>query len=166
MKNEASSNLVGLLNQAITRELQVAIQYMLQHGIGAGKWLALTGNRPPDKQAGFVASHSQVIFPGATMKKIAVAEMKHAETIIERVVVLGAVPTTQPDPQAIGTTAQQMLEIDREEERKAIELYRQIVDVAGKEQDEVTKKLFQRILADEEKHHRVFSGLLGEVDAH
>jgi bacterioferritin len=44
----------------------------------------------------------------------------------------------------------------------AIQLYRQIINVAENEHDDVTKNLFQQILSDEEKHHRVFSNLLGE----
>jgi bacterioferritin len=161
MKNEASSNLLHLLNEAIARELQVVIQYMLQHAIGAGQGSAAAGNTQSAKQVKFVASHAQVWLPGATLKKIAVTEMRHAEAIAERVVVLGGEPTTQPDPITIGTTAQQMIECDREEEQGAIELYRRIVGLAGKEGDDVTMKLFQRILSDEENHHRVFSVLLG-----
>jgi bacterioferritin len=54
-----------------------------------------------------------------------------------------------------------MLEDDREQERGAIRLYQQIIDVAGKAQDTATAALFRRILADEEKHFRLFSDLLG-----
>ena len=61
----------------------------------------------------------------------------------------------------IGKTMQGMLEIDLEEERGPIELYRHIIDMAGKEQDDVTMNLFRPILADEEKHHRLSSSLLG-----
>jgi len=56
-----------------------------------------------------------------------------------------------------------MLAFDKKAEEEAITLYRQICDVAKKEKDEVTYKLFQGILADEEDHHDVFSTLLEQV---
>jgi bacterioferritin len=163
MKNEAtSSDLVNLLNKAIARELQVSIQYMFQHAIGAGQEAVASGKTLAAKQNKFIASHSFWL-PGASLKKIAIAEMRHAEAIAERVVLLGGEPTTQPDAITIGNTAQAMLEDDRQQERGAIELYGQIIDVAGQQRDDVTKALFQQILSDEEKHHRVFSELLGEA---
>ena len=161
MKNEAtSSELLDLLNSAIAGELQVSIQYMLQHAIGAGQESAVSGKTPRSEQSKFVASHSPVWLPGASLKKIAITEMTHAEAIAERVVLLGGEPTTQPEAITIGKTTREMLENDREQERRAIELYRQIIGVAAKEHDDITTKLFQQILSDEEKHHRVFSDLL------
>ena len=162
MKNEAtSSGLMNLLNEAIARELHVSVQYMLQHAVGAGEASAASGKTPPSSQSKFVASHSQYWLPGATLKKIAIAEMRHAEAIAERVVLLGGEPTTQPGSITIGRTTREMLENDREKEREAIELYGRIIDVAGQEHDDVTMSLFRRILSDEERHHRVFSDLLG-----
>jgi hypothetical protein len=40
----ATPQLLGLLNQALARELQVSIQYMLQHAIGTAQKLAGTYN--------------------------------------------------------------------------------------------------------------------------
>jgi bacterioferritin len=163
MENEtASSDLLDLLNKAIARELQVSIQYMFQHAIGASQGAAASGKTPSAKQRQFVASHSPFWLPGPSLKKIAIAEMRHAEAIAERVVLLGGEPTTQPAAITIGKTTKEMLENDREQERQAIELYGQIIDVAGKQHDDVTRRLFQQILSDEEKHHRVFLNLLGE----
>jgi bacterioferritin len=161
MKNEAASDeLISLLNQAIARELQVCVQYMLQHAVGAGQWSAVSGKTPAAIQAKFVASHSLYFLPGATLKKIAITEMRHAEAIAERVTLLGGEPTTQPAAITLGKSANEMLENDRGQEQGAIQLYRQIIDLAGREHDDVTAGLFQGILADEEKHHRTFSDLL------
>jgi bacterioferritin len=163
MEHEAaSSELLSLLNTAIARELQVSIQYMFQHAIGAGLWPAVSGKTRSDQQRKFISSHSLYLLPGATPKKIAIAEMRHAEAIAERVVSLGGEPTTQPDVIVLGSTIKEMLETDRAQERAAIDLYGRIVDVAGKESDDVTMSLFRRILSDEERHHRVFSDLLRE----
>ena len=60
---KASDALLKLLNDAIAREIQVAIQYMWQHV----QWGGVKG----------FAVHSE-------LQSIAVAEMKHAEAIAER----------------------------------------------------------------------------------
>jgi bacterioferritin len=163
MENKAtSSELLSLLNTAIARELQVSIQYMFQHAIGAGRDLPVSGNARPAKRSRFVASHSPYWMPGATLKKIAIAEMRHAEAIAERVVHLGGEPTTRPEPITMGVTTEEMLENDRDQEQAAIELYGRIVEFAQAQQDEATAGLFRRILSDEERHHQVFLGLLGQ----
>jgi bacterioferritin len=161
MKEEKTSpNLVQLLNQALARELQVSVQYMLQHSIAPSQ--GLTGPTWPssDKQDKFVASHSPFFLPGATLKKIAITEMRHAEAISERIVTLGGVPTTQPAKITLDMTTIAMLENDREQERSAIELYKTIIGSAEKEHDEITAGLFKSILKEEESHHRMFSDLL------
>ena len=137
------------------------MQYILQHAVGAGQ-AAVSGHTPPTEQSKFVASHAQMWLPGNSLKKIAITEMRHAEAIVERLVVLGGQFTPRPEPITIGESAQQMLEMDREEEEAAITLYKQILEVAGNLGDEVTGKLFLGILGDEEKHPRMFSKLLGK----
>jgi len=155
------SELLQLLQQAVAREVHVSVQYMLQHGVGAGRALAAAGQAPTE-QSKFVASHALLWLPGATLKKTAITEMRHAEAIVERLILLGGEAPTERDAIIIGRTAQEALEADLEEERVAIELYTQIIDLAGKEHDEATRKLFQSILADERRHHRTFSMLLGK----
>ena len=163
MENEkTSSELMDLLNKAIAREMQVSIQYMFQHSIGSCQGDAVSGKTLIARQSKFVASHSPVWLPGSSLRKIAITEMRHAEAIVERVVVLGGEPTTQPDAISIGKSVKEMLENDREQERGAIQLYKRIISLAENENDDVTKNMFQRILSDEEKHHQVFSKLLGE----
>jgi bacterioferritin len=157
-----SSELVSLLNEALARELQVCVQYMLQHAIGAGRRRAPYGGTSSDRQGSFIASHALYFLPGPRLKKIAITEMRHAEAIAERVVLLGGEPTAQPAAITIGDTAKQMLQIDTAAEQMAIDLYRHITSVARSASDEATARLFERILSDEEQHHRVFAGLLGE----
>jgi bacterioferritin len=148
------------LNQALARELQVSIQYMLQHAIGTAQKLAGTYNSASISQGKFVASNALYFFPGMNLKKIAITEMRHAEAIAERIVILGGEPTTQPRRITLESTVNAMLENDRDQEVGAIELYKKIIDFAERENDEVTKNLFVRILKDEEKHHQTFSDLL------
>jgi bacterioferritin len=72
------------------------------------------------------------------------------------------VPTTKPTLIDVGKSLKEMLQIDRKVEEGAIKLYKEIVALAAKEADIVTKRLFQKILADEEGHHNTFNTLLEE----
>jgi bacterioferritin len=154
------SELLDLLNRALARELQVSIQYMLQKAIGTSLWAGGRGRTPDDRRIKFVASRVPYWLPGKSLKRIAIGEMIHAEHIGERIVHLGGEPTTQPAPITLGDTVREMLELDREQEAGAIRLYRQIIAAAETGGDEETMRLFQRILEDEEKHHRIFAEML------
>ncbi len=135
----ASKELLELLNKAIAREIQVSIQYMWQHVL----WKGVEGFAVKDE-----------------LKSIAIEEMKHAEAIAERLAYLGGTPTTKPDPIFVGESLREMIERDKKDEESAIELYNQIIDKAREERDNTTRRLFEQILADEEEHHDVFTGLL------
>lgn len=136
---KASAELLDLLNQAIAREIQVSVQYMWQHVL----WKGVKGYAVKD-----------------AFKTTAIAEMKHAEAIAERLNYLGGIPTTKPTPIFIGETLKQMLEADKKAEEEAISMYRKILETARKEGDETTEFLFTRILSDEEEHHDLFTSLL------
>jgi bacterioferritin len=135
----ASKELIDMLNKAVSMELAVSIQYMWQHV----------------KIYGF--DHIPV---ADELKKVAIAEMVHAEEIAERVDYLGGEPTTQPASIVVGKTPQEMIEINKKAEEGAIVFYKEIIEKASEEKDYVTKRLFEGILADEEDHHNLFKGLL------
>jgi bacterioferritin len=140
---KVSKELMALLNDAIARELQVAIQYMWQHV----QWGGVKG---------FAVQNE--------LKSIAIAEMKHAEAIGERLYYLGAIPTTKPSPILVGTTLKEMIERDVKDEENAINLYKKIIDKARAENDETTNHLFRDILEEEEDHHDTFTTLLEDMD--
>lgn len=161
MESENHRELLILLNRGLARELQVAIQYMIQHTLMTGKKESVVDVQPSDlKRSTFIGRHSQLWLPGNSLKKIAVAEMRHAESIAERIVALEEKPTSQPDPVLIGDSPGEMIKIDRGAEESAIQLYTQIIDVANKQGDEITAKLFQQILADEHSHLGLFNSML------
>jgi bacterioferritin len=137
-----SKKLLEMMNEGLSDELQVSIQYMWQHVL----WKGVKGFTIKDE-----------------LKKIAIEEMKHAEAIAERLNYLGGIPTTRPEPIFIGKTLQNMIMTDKKDEEGAIKLYRQIIELADKEADIVTRKLFEGILADEENHHDTFTGILEEI---
>ncbi|HWR90293.1 MAG TPA: ferritin-like domain-containing protein [Dissulfurispiraceae bacterium] len=137
----ASKKLLDKLNDAIAREIQVSVQYMWQHVQVKGL-------------------HAETV--GGIFKRFAITEMKHAEEIAERLDYLGGVPTTKPTPIFVGNSMKEMIEADKKAEEDAITLYREIIALAEKEKDIVTKRLFEGILAEEEEHHASFSTLLEE----
>jgi len=138
----ASKELLDLLNDAIARELQVSIQYMWQHV----QWSGIKGFTVQEE-----------------LKKIAITEMKHAETIAERLVYLGGTPTTKPAEIFVGKTLREMIERDVKDEENAIKLYKEIIEKARRENDVTTAVLFEGILKDEEEHHDFFTTLLEEI---
>jgi len=137
-----SKKLLEMLNDAIAREMQVAIQYMWQHV----QWGGVKGFAVQDE-----------------LKKIAITEMKHAESIAERLFYLGATPTTKPTEIVVGKTLKAMIARDVKDEENAIKLYKEIIAQAEKEEDKTTAFLFMDILKDEEKHHDTFTTLLEEI---
>ena len=135
----ASKELIEMLNKAVSLELQVSIQYMWQHV----------------RIYGF--DHLAI---AEELKKIAIEEMKHAESIAERIDYLGGVPTTNPAKITVGDKPQEMITNDMMAEEEGIAFYKKIIERATEEKDYVTRELFEDILSDEEDHHNVFRTLL------
>ena len=134
-----SAKLLEFLNKGIARELQVSIQYMWQH-------IQVTG------------------MDGVTVenifRKTAIAEMKHAERLAERLDYLNGVPTIKPDPIFVGGSLIEMFKQDEQDEEQAITLYKQAIQVAAEEGDYTTRRLLEEILAEEETHINTFGKLL------
>jgi len=135
----ASAKLLGMLNQAIAAELQASIQYMWQHV----QWKGVEHYAVSDE-----------------FKEIAVDEMKHAEKIAERLWYLGGKPTTQPSPISVGEKLEEMIGFDVKAEMEAINMYKEIMELAEKEGDVATKEIFEEIEEAEEEHHDFFTSLL------
>ena len=135
----ASQKLLELLNKGIARELQVSIQYMWQH-------IQVTG---------IDGASVEDIF-----RKTAIAEMKHAERLSERLDYLNGVPTTKLDPIFVRGSLVEMLVQDERDEEAAITLYQQAIQVAVDEGDFTTRRLLEEILAEEEGHVNTFGRLL------
>ncbi len=155
-----SAGLLDLLNGAIAREMQVSIQYMLQHATWNAAQADNAGKKVSPKQSKFAASHSFLGLSGPNLKKIAITEMKHAEAIAERIAQLGGVPTTKPSPVTLGKAAEEIIKIDKAAEDEAIQLYSEIIDMTESTGDGTTARLFNKIIADEKKHLEIFSSLL------
>lgn len=134
-----ADELLELLNKAIAREIGVSVQYMWQHVMAIGM-------KSPEIKDIF--------------EDIAIDEMKHAEKIAERLFYLGGIPTTKPTPIKVGGSLKEMIEADLEAENEAIEMYKEIIDIASEKEDSTTRLLFEEILTAEEEHKYTFSILL------
>jgi bacterioferritin len=137
----ASKKLLEMLNKAIAMELQVAIQYMWQHVLATGV---------------------DSVAVADIFKDFAITEMKHAESIAERLAYIEGIPTTKPAPIFVGGSLKEMLQTDVKAEEAAIALYRQIIKVADDEGDVTTRRLIEDILGDEEGHHDTFTNILAK----
>jgi bacterioferritin len=139
---KVSENLRKMLNDAIGREIAVSIQYMWQHV----QVIGVKGIAVQDQ-----------------FKKTAITEMKHAESIAERLWYLEGTPTINPTPIKVGESLKEFLELDTKAEEEAILLYKKIIEQAQKEGDVTTAFMFKEILEDEEEHHDLFTTMLEEV---
>jgi len=139
---KVSDKLKDMLNAAIAREISVSIQYMWQHV----EVIGVKGIAVQDQ-----------------FKQTAIAEMKHAESIAERLWYLGGIPTIQPTPINVGKSLKEFLKLNTKAEEEAIVLYKKIIEQAQKEGDVTTAFMFKEILEDEEEHHDLFTTMLEEV---
>ncbi len=134
-----TGELLDLLNTAIAKELSASIQYMWQHVMAIGM------DSPEIKD----------IF-----KDISIEEMKQAERLAERLFYLGGTPTTKPSPINIGSSLKEMIEFDVKVENEAMEMYREIIELAAVEKDTTTRLLCEEILAEEEEQRYILTKLL------
>jgi hypothetical protein len=65
----ASAELIDLLCDAVTRELQVSVQYMMQHAIGAGRISSMKDAKVISVLDKFISSHTMYFLPGDRLKK-------------------------------------------------------------------------------------------------
>lgn len=128
---KGSKELLDAMNEAISDELASIIQYMYHHIMGRG-----------------LASPAVLDM----FKAHAMDEMGHAYALAERIDLLGGEPTTAVGPIKTGGDLKKMVQDDLDGEYRAIEMYSGYIKLAEKEDDPVTRRLFEDILATEEGH--------------
>jgi len=145
MAVQVTSEYIGLLNQAVSREIQVSIQYMLQH-TKMEKLLrkVIAENVLLDK-----TTYEAV---GKFLKDIALEEMKHAADIMERIYFLGGSATTKADKPVVGGSLSEFAKLGVAAEEEALVLYRKILMASKELGDWETHELFEKIYSAEEAH--------------
>lgn len=80
-------------------------------------------------------------------------EMKHADVLIERILMLEGIPNLQDMGKLlIGENVREMLECDLELERQAHPLYKEAIGYCESVGDYVSREIFVRIQESEEEH--------------
>ncbi|MCY3024637.1 MAG: ferritin-like domain-containing protein [Planctomycetota bacterium] len=138
-----NSAVIEVLNKARASELAAILQYMSQHYELA------------DKDYGQIA---------ASMKLIAIDEMRHAEMLAERVLLLNGRPTSRPDMetkknQPIAEIMAQGIQL----EETALREYNESLHVCQKNNDYVSAKIFELLIAEEQVHLEYFQDIQDHI---
>jgi bacterioferritin len=145
MAVKVTSDYIDLLNKAVEREIQVSLQYILQHA----KMEKLIRRTIPENILLDKTTYDAV---GKFLREFAIVEMKHAADIIERIYYLGGQATTKSAKITVGESLSEFAKLGVKAEEEALVLYRQIIETAGKMGDWETREVFEKIYGDEEGH--------------
>ncbi len=138
-REEKKQKVINVLNKAKAMELQAIHQYMHQHYI------------LDDKDYGELA---------ANVKLIAIDEMRHAESLAERIMELGGEPTSELDgPVEKGQSVEEIFPFDAQQEEEAIDAYSQFLKVCMDNNDSISAKLFEMIIEHEQEHYNYFDSI-------
>ncbi len=136
---------IELLNEAVEREIQVSIQYLLQHA----KMEKLMRRKLPENILLDKTTYDAV---GKFLREFGIVEMKHAASIIERIYYLGGQATTKSKKPVIGGSLSEFARLGVLAEEEALVIYRQILEATIENGDYETRELFEKIYSDEEGH--------------
>ena len=129
---QGDAQVIDFLNKALTNELTAINQYWLHY--------RMLDNWGVKKLAEFERQES-------------IDEMKHADRFAERILFLDGLPNFQALGRLrIGENVEEILKADMEAEHQGAKLYRDVIALAEKVRDYVTRDLAREILADEEGH--------------
>jgi len=145
MAVKTTTGYIDLLNKGVERELAVSLQYMLQHA----KMEKLVRRTIPENILLDKTTYDAV---GKFLREIAIQEMKHAASIIERIYYLGGKATTKSGKPIIGNSISEFAKLGVKAEEEALTLYRQIIETSRKMGDWETRELFEKIYGEEEGH--------------
>jgi bacterioferritin len=145
MAVKTTPDYIDLLNRAVEREIAVSLQYILQHG----KMEKLVRRTISENILLDKTTYDAV---GKFLREIAIQEMKHAASIIERIYYLGGQATTKSGKPVIGDSISEFAKLGVKAEEEALTLYRQIIETSGKMGDWETRELFEKIYGEEEGH--------------
>ena len=123
---------IETLNSLLARELTVVNQYMV-HAELCENW-------------GYDKLHEAI-------QKRAVTEMKHAESLIGRILFLEGIPiVSELEKMHIGADVPKMFANDHEAELDAVKRYNAGIQICGDAKDYATREILERILRDEDDH--------------
>ncbi len=136
---------IDMLNGAVEREIQVSLQYLLQHA----KMEKLIKKKLPENILLDKTTYDAV---GKFLREIGIMEMKHAASIMERIYYLGGQATTRAKKPVVGGSLSEFARLGVAAEEEALVLYRQILEATIENGDYETRELFEKIYGEEEGH--------------
>ena len=129
---KGNDKVIATLNDLLSDELTAINQYMV-HSEMCADW-------------GYEKLHKH-------FEKRAIDEMKHAETLIGRILFLEGIPIVSEYRKiAIGAEVPKMLANDHSSEDGAVVSYNKAIVLAGKVSDYATREVLEKILKDEDAH--------------
>jgi bacterioferritin len=129
---QGDAQVIEILNEALTAELTAVNQYFVGAKMAANWGYERLAKEWYDESIG---------------------EMRHAETLIERILLLDAVPNMQRlFPVNVGESVIEQYRLNFEMEKAAVERYRRGIVICDAQGDPGTRVLLERFLADEEEH--------------
>jgi bacterioferritin len=135
---------IETLNELLERELTVVNQYMV-HAEMCDNW-------------GYGKLHDAI-------QKRAVTEMKHAESLIGRIIFLEGIPiVSELEKLHIGADVAKMFNSDHAAELDAVKRYNAGIVVCGNAKDFATREILEHILNEEDDHIDSIEEVLDEID--
>jgi len=129
---KGNEKLIDVLNSLLADELTAINQYMV-HSEMCANW-------------GYEKLHKRI-------EGRAIQEMKHAETLIGRILFLEGSPVVSELKEIfIGSDVEKQVARDRAAEKGAIEAYNAAIVLAGEVRDFATREILEDILSDEDDH--------------
>lgn len=139
-----SEKVIELLNKARARELTAIMSYMGQH---------------------YDLENADFGKLGSELKAIAIVEMKHAESLAERILQLDGVPVTKPDADIKrGLEIPALLDADLQLEDEAVKMYSEAAKTCMNEGDPLSAELFEGLVGDEQEHYDKFKNTKDHLD--
>ena len=129
---QGSAKVIEILNEALTAELTAVNQYFIASKMAADWGYAKLAKDYYDES---------------------IAEMRHAETLIERILFLDGTPNLQRlFTVAVGETAIEQFRLNYAMEQAAVDRYRRGVEICSQEGDTGSRVFLEEFLRDEEHH--------------
>ena len=128
---KGNPKVIEQLNHALREELTAINQYFV-HAEMCENW-------GYDRLAKFI-------------KKQSIDEMKHAESLMERIFFLDGTPSMEPLALSIGKNVKEIFASDLALELGAVSMYNEAAMIAAEELDNGSRDLFIKLLKDEEEH--------------
>jgi len=141
---KGNEKLIAVLNELLAEELTAIVQYIV-HSEMCADW-------------GYEQLHEAV-------EKRAIQEMKHAESLIARIIFLEGVPiVNRLNEVHVGPNVAEQFRSDLNAELTAVQAYNKAIALAHEVGDAVTRELLESIVKDEDQHVNWLEEQLAQIE--